>query len=338
VSENDLPWNRKHRTLEFLGGDTFGAAIVSDSESKCNILANEKDSVSTKEGGLIPRELAKHHYACAKEVIEKALNTAKVSMKEVDLVAFSQGPGIGPALQVGAIAARSLALANNKPLLGVNHCVAHVEIGKALTGAKDPIVVYVSGANTQIIGYEKGKYRVYGETLDIGLGNLLDGFGRKLGLGFPAGPILDKMYFEGKSYVELPYTVKGMDLAFSGLQTAAVQKIAKERKEDLAYSRLHNALAMVTEVSERALAHTEKEELLLTGGVAASKALRKMLKQMCDDRQCKFFVPPFEACVDNGLLPAWLGLIEHKAGNKMRVEESAVDQRQRTDAIEVNWV
>ncbi len=317
---------------------SFGVAIVSDKRGKCNILANEKHSVITKQGGLIPRELAVHHQKYAVRVLKEALKKANLELKDIDLISFSIGPGIGPALQAGAVTARALALANNKPLLGVNHCVGHVEIGKALTGCKDPIVVYVSGANTQIIGYEKGKYRVYGETLDIGIGNLLDTFGRKLGLGFPAGPILDGMYFKGKKYVELPYTVKGMDLAFSGLQTAAVQKIGKERKEDLAYSLLHNAFAMVAEVSERALAHTEKKELLITGGVAASKALRQMLQKMCDERKCRLFVPPFAACLDNGLLPAWLGIVEYKAGNRMKVEESAVDQRQRTDSIEVNWL
>jgi len=317
---------------------TFSIGIVSNKGGKCSILANEKDSVVTKEGGLIPRELAKHHYKCAVPILKAALEKAGIGMKDVDVVAFSQGPGIGNALSVGAVAARALALANDKPLLGVNHCVAHVEIGKALTGAKDPIVVYVSGANTQIIGYEKGRYRVYGETLDIGLGNLLDSFGRKLGLGFPSGPALDKMYFEGKKYVKLPYSVKGMDLVFSGLGTAAGQKIGKVDEKDLAFSLLHNAFAMVAEVSERALAHTEKKELLLTGGVAASRALRKMLERMCSDRGAKFFVPKFEVCTDQGAMIAWLGLVMHKAGNKMEVEDSEVKPKQRTDDIEVNWL
>jgi len=317
---------------------TFSIAIVSDKGGTCNILANEKHSVVTEKGGMIPRELAIHHQKYAVPVLKATLKKAKLKLKDIDLISFSQGPGIGNALSVGAVVARALALANNKPLLGVNHCVGHIEIGKALTGAKNPIVVYVSGANTQIIGYEKGKYRVYGETLDIGIGNLLDTFGRKLGLGFPAGPILDEMHFKGKKYVKLPYTVKGMDLAFSGLQTAAVQKIGKEKKEDLAYSLLHNAFAMVAEVSERALAHTEKKELLLTGGVAASKSLREMLEKMCKDRGAKFFVPPFETCTDSGLLIAWLGLVEHKAGNRMKVGDSEVKPRQRTDAIKVNWL
>jgi len=317
---------------------SLGIAIVSDKGGKCNILANEKHSVVTESGGLIPRELREHHQKQAVPVLKSALEKAKVKLKDIDLIAFSIGPGIGAALEVGAVVARTLSLKHGKPLLGVNHCVGHVEIGKALTGCVDPIVVYVSGANTQIIGYEKGRYRVYGETLDVGLGNLLDSFGRKLGLGFPAGPVLDGMYFGGKQYVELPYTVKGMDLAFSGLGTAAVQKIGKERKEDLVYSLLHNAFAMVAEVAERALAHTEKKEILLTGGVAASKALREMLGKMCEDRGAKLFVPPFEACLDNGLLPAWLGIAEYKAGNRMAVEESAVNQRQRTDSVEANWV
>ncbi len=317
---------------------TISIAIVSDDGGKCNILANEKHSVVTEEGGLIPRELREHHQEHAVPVLKNALEKAKVKMEDIDLISFSIGPGIGPALETGAVVARTLALKYNKPLLGVNHCVGHVELGKALTDCTDPIVVYVSGANTQIIGYEKGKYRVYGETLDIGVGNLLDGFGRKMSLGFPAGPVLDKMYFEGKKYVELPYTVKGMDLAFSGLQTAAVLKIGKVKEEDLAYSLLHNAFAMVAEVAERALAHTEKKEILLTGGVAASKALREMLGKMCEDRGAKLFVPEFQACLDNGLLPAWLGIVMYKAGNRMTVEESQVDQRQRTDSVEVNWV
>jgi len=317
---------------------TFSIAIVSDEGGRCNILANEKHSVVTEEGGLIPRELRKHHQEHAVPVLKAALEKAKVKLKDIDLISFSIGPGIGPALETGAVVARTLAMKHEKPLLGVNHCVGHVEIGKALTGCKDPIVVYVSGANTQIIGYEQGKYRVYGETLDVGVGNLLDAFGRKLGLGFPAGPVLDKMYFESENYVELPYTVKGMDLAFSGLQTASVLKIGKENKKDLAYSLLHNAFAIVTEVAERALAHTEKKEILLTGGVAASKALREMLGKMCEDRGAKLFVPEFQACLDNGLLPAWLGIVMHKAGNRMKVEESIVDQRQRTDSVEVNWV
>lgn len=314
---------------------TFSVGIV---DEKCRILTNEKDSHSTVEGGLIPRDLAEHHVKVAKNVLEASLKKAKIKIEDADLIAFSQGPGIGPALTAGAVAARTLSILYNKPLLGVNHCVAHIEIGKRLCKAKDPLVVYASGANTQIIGYESGRYRVYGETLDIGIGNLLDSFGRNLGLGFPAGPKIDEMYFKGKNYIELPYSVKGMDLIFSGLLTAAEQKIGKADKTDLSYSLMHTAFAMLTEVSERALAHTEKKELLLTGGVAASKALQKMLSEMCKGRGCKFYITPREVAVDNGAMIAWQGLIEYKAGKRMELEETKVNQRFRTDQVEVNWI
>jgi len=316
---------------------TFGIGIVKGEKGKCDILANERAAFTTEEGGIKPRQAADYHIANSAGVLKGALEKAGVVWKEIDLIAFSQGPGLGPALEVGAAAARALSIAYGKPLLGVNHCVAHVEIGKALTGCADPIVCYVSGANTQIIGYETGRYRVYGETLDIGIGNLLDSFGRALGIGFPAGPKIDEMYFKAKKYVKLPYSVKGMDLVFSGLQTAAEQKIGKTNRTDLAYSLMHNAFAMVTEVTERALAHTEKKELLLTGGVAASKALREMMGKMCEEREAEMLVPPFGVCIDNGAQIGWLGIVMHEAGNRMKVEESGIKPKQRTDDIEVNW-
>jgi len=313
---------------------TFGVGIV---DQDCNILANERDAFTTEKGGLIPRELAEHHLAVAEDVVKKALEKSGKKMEEIDVISFSMGPGIAPALRVGAVVARTLALLHNKPLLGVNHGIAHIEIGKKLTGCKNPLVVYASGGNSQIIGFETGKYRVYGETLDMGVGNLLDTFGRSIGLGFPAGPKIDKMYFEAKELIELPYTVKGMDLVFSGLLTAAEQKIGKVNETDLAYSIMHTGFAMLTEVTERALAHTEKKEVLVTGGVAASRALQKMLREMCDERNVELFVCPTAVAQDNGAMIAWQGIVEFRAGRKMKIEDTKVIQKFRTDKVEVNW-
>ncbi len=314
---------------------TFGIGIV---DSQCNVLANEKDSFTTESGGLIPRELAEHHSRVGVEIISRAIEKAGVSWKEVDCIAFSQGPGIGPALSVGAVAARMLSLEHNKPLIGVNHCVAHIEIGKKKCGCKNPLILYVSGGNSQVIGYESGRYRVYGETLDIGVGNLLDSFGREIGLGFPAGPNMDEMYFLGKNYIELPYSVKGMDLNFSGLLTAAKMKIGKADEKDLVYSLMHTAFAMVVEVTERALAHTGKNELLLTGGVAASKALQKMCSEMCKERGVNLNVCPRELAVDNGCMVGWLGLLMYNSGVTTPIEKSLTNQRFRTDQQEVTWL
>jgi N6-L-threonylcarbamoyladenine synthase len=334
---------------------TFGVSVVESDidkvdykKSTCKILSNEKDSYTTTTGGMIPRELAEHHYNCAPIVIQQALDKAKVKLNEIDLVSFSQGPGIGNALRVGAVTARQVALKNNVPLIGVNHCVAHIEIGRKLCDAIDPILLYASGANTQIICYENSYYRVFGETLDTGIGNFLDTFGRELGLGFPAGPVLDKMYFESESakgkgeLIDLPYTVKGMDLAFSGLLTSATNKIplvksGKIKQEDLVYSALHNAFAMLTEVTERALAHTEKSEVILGGGVGCSIALQEMVGKMCEERGAKLFVPPNSVMVDNGAQIGWLGLLMYANGYKMSLNKSGIFPKQRTDDVFVKW-
>ncbi|MFH1224734.1 MAG: bifunctional N(6)-L-threonylcarbamoyladenine synthase/serine/threonine protein kinase [Candidatus Diapherotrites archaeon] len=314
---------------------TFSAGIV---DEHCNVLANEKCAFTTNEGGIKPADAADAHLENAAGVISRALEKGGIEICDVDLFSFAQGPGLGPCLRVGATSARILSLLHNKPILGVNHCIAHIEIGKKKTGAKDPLVVYASGANTQVIAYEGGRYRVFGETLDMGIGNMLDTFGRSLGLGFPAGPVLDKMYFEGgRELLELPYSVKGMDLNFSGLLTAAESKVGREQKERLAYSLLHTAFAMLTEVSERAMVHAGKKELLLTGGVGASKALQEMLSEMCAGQGAKFYATPRDLAVDNGAMIAWQGLLEHAAGRRQRIADTHVNQRFRTDDVEVKW-
>ena len=314
---------------------TFGVGIVN---SQGKVLANSKHTLITKQGGLIPRNLIDHHMAWASKIVVDALEKAGIDFREIDVISFSQGPGIGQALKTGAVTAKTLSLLHNKPLLGVNHCIAHIEIGKKLTGCKSPITCYVSGANTQVIGFESGRYRVYGETLDIGLGNLLDSFGRKLGLGFPAGPRMDELYLQAKNYIALPYTVKGMDLVFSGLQTAAEQKIETVNRNDLVYSLMHNSFAMLIEVTERALAHAEKNELLLAGGVAASPILQRMLAKMCKEREARMFVPERQFLVDNGAMIAWLGLLMFEHNVRTAVGKDLVQPRQRTDQVEVGWI
>ena len=324
---------------------TLGVAIVDD---ECNILANEKRAFTTKQGGLIPRELAEHHYKFIPIVLKEALEKANVQMKDINLIAFSQGPGFGNSLRAVAQAARQLSLLFDIPLIGVNHCVAHVEIGRKLCDANDPVMLYASGANTQIICFENNYYRVFGETLDTGIGNFLDTFGRKMGMGFPAGPELDKIYYKGKELIQLPYTVKGMDLAFSGLLTNAVNKYNQIMKEfsgaeqeqkvnDLIYSTLHNAFAMLTEVTERALAHTQKKQVILGGGVGCSKPLQEMVSKMCEERGAKLFVPPNGVMVDNGAQIGWTGLLMYKYGVRTKLRESGILPKQRTDDVKVVW-
>ncbi len=315
---------------------TFGVGIVTDDGK---ILANVKDSYASNKGGIHPTEAKEHHIKVKDILIEKAVKDAGISINEIDLVSFSQGPGLPPCLVVGMEKAKDIANELGKPIIGVNHCIAHLEIGRLVTSCNDPVLLYVSGANTQIIAYEGGKYRVFGETLDNGVGNFLDGFARYMGLGFPGGPKIAKLAEKGKNYIELPYVVKGMDVSFGGIQTNLKQKYDSGRfsKEDLCYSCQETVFAMLVEVSERAMAHCEKEELLLGGGVACNSRLQEMCKKMTEERGAKCFIPPNELLVDNAAMIAHLGLIEYKAGVRMNIKDIDIKPYERTDHVKVIW-
>ncbi len=314
---------------------TLGVGIV-DSERK--VLANVLDMYRPLEGGLHPREAANHHADVVPGLIVKALEEAGVTMKDIDVVSFSKGPGLGPCLRVAATAARSLSVSLKKPIVGVNHCVAHVEIGRATTGCHDPALLYASGGNTQIIAFADGKYRIFGETLDVGVGNMFDKLGRELGLGYYAGPTIEKLAKEGDKLLELPYSVKGMDISFSGIMTAAINLYKKGyRLEDIAFSVQETCFGMLAEVTERAMAHVGKDEVLLGGGVSQNSRLRGMIEEMARERGAKMFVPDRKLCVDNGAMIAWLGNLMYSSGVRMSIEDTTVEQRFRTDEVNVTW-
>ncbi|MBS3126442.1 bifunctional N(6)-L-threonylcarbamoyladenine synthase/serine/threonine protein kinase [Candidatus Woesearchaeota archaeon] len=317
---------------------TFGVGIVND---KGKILANVKDSYTTEHGGIHPSEAKKHHQNVADKVIHEALIRAKLSLKNIDFITFSQGPGLAPCLLVGMEKAKELCKELKIPLIGVNHCIAHLEIGSLLSKAKDPVLLYASGANTQIIAYDGGKYRIFGETLDQGIGNFLDAFARYMGMGFPGGPKISKLAEKGKDYIELPYVVKGMDVSFGGILTNLKQKFDSKKysKEDLAFSAQETVFAMLTEVSERAMAHCEKDELVLGGGVACNTRLQQMARIMCKERGARCFVPENQFLVDNGAMIGWLGVLKYKSLKGSTPPLNKIDMKpyERTDDIEVTW-
>jgi len=339
---------------------TFGIGIVKEGE----ILANEKDSYITSSGGIIPTEAAKHHEKIADEVYFRALKVAGINEKDINAIAFSQGPGLSPCLLFGLKFTKKLALRLKIPIVPVNHCIAHLEIGK-ITGAKNPVLLYCSGANTQIIAYTSGieipeghqkcndsnsisetagKYRIFGETLDIGIGNFIDTFARYAGIGFPGGPKIQELAKKAsaneKNYIPLPYSVKGMDVAFSGMLTKLRQLLesGKYKLPELAFSLQETAFAMLVEAAERALAHTQKNELLLGGGVACNSRLQEMCRIMCEERGAKFFVPPNDLLVDNAAMIAYLGEIIFKSGiYEKDINALDIKPRQRTDDVEIKY-
>jgi universal protein Kae1 len=290
-----------------------------------------------EKGGIHPREAANHHAAHFADILKKTLDTSSIRPEDIDIISFSIGPGLGPCLRTIATAARTISILLEKPLVAVNHCIAHLEIGRALTNCQDPVLLYVSGGNTQVIAFMNNKYRVFGETLDIGIGNCLDKFGRENNIAFPAGPSLEKIAKNGKNYITLPYSVKGMDVSFSGILTACLNHAKKHSLEDIAYSLQETCFSMLAEVTERAMAHTDKDEVLLGGGVACNKRLQHIINTMAKERNARFFIPKKEYLVDNGAMIAWTGLLMYKKGITTPIERSKVRQNFRTDKEEIIW-
>ncbi|MBL7055798.1 bifunctional N(6)-L-threonylcarbamoyladenine synthase/serine/threonine protein kinase [Candidatus Woesearchaeota archaeon] len=314
---------------------TFGCGIIS---SKGKILANARKLFTTEQGGINPSEAKEHHESFKEEVVDSALKEAKLNVSDIDLISFSQGPGLAPSLWVGRNKAVELAEQNDIPIVGINHCIAHLEIGKLKSKARDPVLLYCSGANTQVIAFESGKYRIFGETLDQGIGNFIDSFARHIGLGFPGGPKIEKLALKGKNYVGLPYVVKGMDVSFSGILTNLKRKYDSRsyKTEDLCYSLQETVFAMMVETAERAMAHCGKKELVLGGGVACNKRLQEMCKIMCGERGAKFFAPENSLLVDNGAMIAWQGILQRKTASK-NYSEMHVHPYERTDDVSVDW-
>ncbi len=323
---------------------TFGVGIATDDG---RILANVNDTYVPPPGtGMHPREVAEHHVNVAGRVLRKAIEISNISIDDIDAIAFSQGPGLGPALRVGATIARALAVRYSKPLVPVHHGIAHIEIAKLVTGLVDPLVVLISGGHTMVLAYSEGRYRVFGETLDISIGNCIDVFARELGLSMPGVPKVEELARRGRKFIELPYTVIGQDLSYSGLLSRALQLLSMIRRgelpeysiEDLCLSLIETAYYMLAEVTERALAGTGKKELLITGGVARSKRLSEIFRIISEDYQIKLGIVSNEYAGDNGAMIAYTGALAYRYGITISVEESITKQRWRIDDVPVPWV
>ncbi|QLG49039.1 bifunctional N(6)-L-threonylcarbamoyladenine synthase/serine/threonine protein kinase [Natrinema halophilum] len=329
------------RILGIEGTAWAASAAVFDAESDDVFI--ESDAYQPESGGIHPREAAEHMHDAVPAVVERALEYARETddgpetEPPVDAVAFSRGPGLGPCLRIVGTAARALSQALSVPLVGVNHMVAHLEIGRHTSGFEAPVCLNASGANAHLLAYRNGRYRVLGETMDTGVGNAIDKFTRHVGWSHPGGPKVERAAEDGK-YVDLPYVVKGMDFSFSGIMSAAKQAADDGVPvADVCYSLQENIFGMLTEVSERALSLTGSDELVLGGGVGQNARLREMLATMCEQRGAQFHAPQPRFLRDNAGMIAVLGAKMYDAGDTIAIEESRVDSDFRPDQVPVTW-
>ncbi|HET6458275.1 MAG TPA: KEOPS complex N(6)-L-threonylcarbamoyladenine synthase Kae1 [Nitrosopumilaceae archaeon] len=316
---------------------TFSCAILEKKEKKGKILSDIRKIYRPPDGeGIHPREASRHHAENSPDVLSECLQKADVKMNDLDIISYAAGPGLGPCLRIGAVVARSLASYYKIPVYPVNHALGHIDLGKMLTGAKDPLVLLVSGGHTMILAFLSKKWRVFGETLDITLGQLLDQIGRSAGFASPCGTKIEELASKSTNYVNLPYVVKGNDVSFSGLLSATKQ-IMPKGLEDACFSLQETAFAMIGEATERALSFTGKKELLIVGGVAANKRLSEILQSVCKRHKCKFFVSPRQYAGDCGSQISWTGLLESSIKQGVPLEETFVRQSWRLDTVEVMY-
>ncbi|KAL4801364.1 Gcp-like domain-containing protein [Aspergillus unguis] len=337
------------------------------------VLANIRHTYVSPPGeGFLPKDTARHHRAWVVKLVKKALREARVRVKDVDCICYTKGPGMGAPLQSVAVAARTLSLLWGKELVGVNHCVGHIEMGRLITGASNPVVLYVSGGNTQVIAYSSQRYRIFGETLDIAVGNCLDRFARTLHISNDPAPgyNIEQLAKKGKQLVDLPYTVKGMDCSMSGI-LAAIDALAatyglngeqkddeddteiegelpviegiseppskKPTRADLCFSLQETVFSMLVEITERAMAHVGSKEVLIVGGVGCNERLQEMMGIMARDRGGSVHATDERFCIDNGIMIAQAGMLAYQTGFRTPLKDSTCTQRFRTDDVFVEW-
>ncbi|KAI5862866.1 O-sialoglycoprotein endopeptidase [Durotheca rogersii] len=350
----------------------LGIGVVSHDPAtgRTEVLSNVRHTFVSPPGtGFLPKDTARHHRAHFAALARRALADAGVDRpaEQLSCVCYTRGPGMGAPLQAVAVGARALALLWGRlPLVAVNHCVGHIEMGRAVTGAADPVVLYVSGGNTQVIAYAERRYRIFGETLDIAVGNCLDRFARALRLSNDPAPGYN-IELRARAaaarpgrpplLLDLPYAVKGMDCSFSGILSAAELLAARMRDqdarlaagetlpdgeerltpEDLCFSLQETVFAMLVEITERAMAHVGSGQVLIVGGVGCNERLQEMMGQMARARGGSVYATDERFCIDNGIMIAHAGLLAFETGFRTPLEESTCTQRFRTDEVYVKW-
>lgn len=324
----------------------LGIGVILHTPTETKILSNLRDTFVSPPGtGFLPKDTAAHHRAHFVRLAREALAEAKITPKDVDCICYTKGPGMGAPLNSVAVAARALSLLWDRPLVGVNHCVGHIEMGRYITGADNPVVLYVSGGNSQVIAYAEQRYRIFGETLDIAVGNCLDRFARTLEISNDPAPgyNIEQLAKKGSKLLDIPYAVKGMDCSFSGI-LASADALAAQMKagadftpEDLCFSLQETVFAMLVEITERAMAHVGSSQVLIVGGVGCNERLQEMMGHMARDRGGSVYATDERFCIDNGIMIAHAGLLAYETGFRTSLEESTCTQRFRTDEVFIKW-
>ena len=309
--------------------DSCVAILKNERELLVNLISSQID-IHTLFGGVVPEIASRKHLEAINPLIEKALDQTSLTYDDIDLISVTKGPGLMGSLLVGISAGKALSLATNKPMIGANHMQGHVCANYlAHKDLKPPFVtLVVSGGHTYLVNVSSyTTYEVVGKTRDDAAGESFDKVARKMGLGYPGGPKIDKIAKKGDpKAVDFPRVMlekDSYDFSFSGLKTAVINYIHQKEqkgetfdKADVAASFQDAVVDVLVDKSMRLIEETGYNKLALSGGVAANSRLRARLEEACNKKNIKFYYPPIELCTDNAAMIAMTGYLHYQAGEE----------------------
>ncbi|WP_100403715.1 tRNA (adenosine(37)-N6)-threonylcarbamoyltransferase complex transferase subunit TsaD [Bacillus sp. FJAT-42315] len=309
--------------------DETAAAIVKNGrEIVANVVSSQIES-HKRFGGVVPEIASRHHVEEITIVVEETLKQAEMTFKELDAIAVTKGPGLVGALLIGVNAAKALAFAHNLPLVGVHHIAGHIYANRIVEEMAFPLLsLVVSGGHTELVLMkEHGAFEVIGETRDDAAGEAYDKVARTLNLPYPGGPHIDRMAAEGEASIDFPraWLEEGSyDFSFSGLKSAVINTLhnAEQRgeqlkPEDIAASFQASVIDVLVKKTIRATKEFHVKQVLLSGGVAANKGLRKALEeQFATLPEVELIIPPLSLCTDNAAMIAAAGTVLFEQGKR----------------------
>ncbi|OXS64749.1 O-sialoglycoprotein endopeptidase [Priestia filamentosa] len=317
--------------------DETAVAIIQDGkEIIANVVASQIES-HKRFGGVVPEVASRHHVEQMTIVIEEALQQAKLTMDDIDAVAVTEGPGLVGALLIGVNAAKALAFAHNKPLIGVHHIAGHIYANRLVKEMQFPLLaLVVSGGHTELVYMEDHiTFEVIGETRDDAVGEAYDKVARTIGLPYPGGPHIDRLAHEGEPTLDLPRAwleKDSFDFSFSGLKSAVINTLhnAKQRgeeikPEDLAASFQASVIDVLVGKTLKAAEKYNVKQVLLAGGVAANRGLREELQKTFEpfDKQLELIIPPLPLCTDNAAMIGAAASELYKSGKRAAMDLNA---------------
>lgn len=314
--------------------ETAVAIIKNGREIVANVVASQIES-HKRFGGVVPEIASRHHVEQLTIVLEEAMNQGKLTFQDIDAIAVTEGPGLVGALLIGVNAAKALAFAHSIPLVPVHHIACHIYANRIVEEMKFPLLaLVVSGGHTELVYMkEHGHFEVIGETRDDAAGEAYDKVARTLNLPYPGGPHIDRLAQEGEPTIKLPraWLEEGSyDFSFSGLKSAVINTVhnAEQRgekiaPENLAASFQESVIDVLVTKTLLATKQYEVNQVLLAGGVAANKGLRKRLEAVFGNEEVELVIPPLYLCTDNAAMIAAAGSIFYEKGQRAELNLNA---------------